>query len=415
MNAAPTRVQEMARVAALGRCGLASGAPDPCIEELTQEAARLLERPLSAMTLIGAEFQVTRFGSPSLRGSLPRAQTFCDAAIRQPGKLLVVEDARADPRFAGLPMVQGATGLRFYAGKPVCAPGGQPVGALCVLDRRPGQLSPGQHTELRRLAAAIEARVVELSAQRQDRQSLVRDLRLAAAADAFDLHWQPILRAKDLCPHGYEALVRWNRSGHGAVAPDRFIPLAERSGLIGRIDTAMLRSACKQAVQWSQPLAASVNFSASWVRQTGMMLPRLVENELAQSGLDPGRLMVEITESVLIDAPEFALAKIQALKSLGVRVALDDFGAGYSSLGYLERYPFDVLKIDRSFLQRLGHEPRAEVVLRATLRLGRELGMTVCAEGVEEPEQLAFLQQEGCDLVQGYLLGRPRDAIDPAG
>ena len=407
MKATGARAQEAARVAALDVSGLASGPPDPRIEELTRQAATALERPFSAMTLIGAEDQVVRFGSPALRGSAPRSHSICDVAIRQPGAVLVVEDVLLDPRFAALPIARGDAGLRFYAGKPVCAPGGQPVGALCVLDQRPGRLSPGQNAELRRLATQIEARVAELHAQRQDRQSLVRDLRLAAATGAFDLSWQPIVQARDLRPYGHEALARWNRCGHGAVAPDRFIPLAERCGLIRQIDAAMLRRACAQAAQWPQPLTASVNFSASWVRQTGVTLPRLVEQELARSGLDARRLVVEITESVLIDAPEYALAKIQALKSLGVRVALDDFGTGYSSLGYLERFPFDVLKIDRSFLQRLGHEPRAEVVLRATLRLGRELGMTVCVEGVEEPEQLAFLQQEGCDLVQGYLFGRP--------
>ncbi|HWL80530.1 MAG TPA: EAL domain-containing protein [Roseomonas sp.] len=402
---------EQARLAALEATGLTAALPDPRIEDVARRAALLLNRPFSAVTLIEASRQLTRFGSPELRGAVPRDQAFCNEALRQPDEVLVVEDARNDSRFAGLPMVRGELGLRFYAGKPIRAPGGAALGALCVLDQRPGQLSPEQHGVLRRLAGEIEELVAEHQSRREERQALMQDLRRAVANDELSLHWQPIVGARTLCVYGYEALARWRRPLHGTVPPDRFIPLAEQDGLVGRIDVAMLRKACATAVNWSQPMRVSVNFSADWVRQAGATLPHLVEQELARSGLAADRLVIEITEGVLIDNADRALAKIQALRSLGVRVALDDFGAGYSSLGYLERFPFDVLKIDRSFLGRLGREPRAEVVLRATLRLGRELGMTVCVEGVENKEQLAFLQQEGCDLVQGYLLGRPDERV----
>ncbi|MDJ0390846.1 EAL domain-containing protein [Roseomonas sp. E05] len=402
---------EQARLVALEMTGLTTGLPDPRIEDVARRAAMLLERPFSAVTLIEANRQLVRFGSPELRGSVPREESFCTEALRRPGEVLVVEDARDDPRFTRLSLVRGELGLRFYAGRPICAPGGLPLGALCVLDQQPGRLSPEQRGMLHRLASEIEALIAEHQSRRQERQALMQDLRLAVANDELRLHWQPIVGARSLRVYGHEALARWQRPLHGAVPPGRFIPLAEQDGLVGRIDIAMLRKACAQAVGWPQPMRVSVNFSADWVRQAGTTLPHLVEQELARSGLAADRLVVEITEGVLIDHPDCALAKVQALRSLGVRVALDDFGTGYSSLSYLERFPFDVLKIDRSFLRRLGQEPRAEVVLRATLRLGRELGMTVCAEGVEDKEQLAFLQQEGCDLVQGYLLGRPSETI----
>ncbi|MXP63593.1 EAL domain-containing protein [Roseomonas sp. M0104] len=402
---------EQARLAALEATGLMEGLPDPRIEDAAGRAAQLLERPLSAVTLLEAGRQIIRFGSPELRGFIPREASFCDTALRRPDEVLVVTDAQKDPRFAALPLAGGELGLRFYAGKPIRSPGGFPLGALCVLDHRPGHLSPGQESVLRELAREVEGLVAEHQSRWQERQALMRDLRLAVANDALFLNWQPIVEARSLRIHGYEALARWQRPRHGIVPPDRFIPLAEQDGLVGRIDKAMLRKACAEAAAWPLPARVSVNFSADWVRQAGATLPHLVEQELARSGLPADRLMIEITEGVLIDSPDCALGKIQALRSLGVRVALDDFGTGYSSLGYLERFPFDVLKIDRRFLRRLGQEPRAEVVLRATLRLGRELGMTVCVEGVEDQEQLAFLQREGCDLVQGYLLGRPGEAI----
>ena len=165
--------------------------------------------------------------------------------------------------------------------------------------------------------------------------------------------------------------------------------------------------ACREAAEGKTPNRLSVNVSSRWFHPSRPSLTAAIASVLSRTGLSPERLTIELTERVLINDPDFAASKIAQLKSLGIRLALDDFGTGYSSLSYLKRYPFDVIKLDKGFVSELGTDARAEAVARAVIRLGKDLGMEICAEGVEEQGQLGFLREAGCDLVQGYLIGRP--------
>jgi diguanylate cyclase (GGDEF)-like protein len=236
-------------------------------------------------------------------------------------------------------------------------------------------------------------------------QELEADLRAALDTDALSIHWQPYVDSATGEVSGFEALTRWRRPGHGDVSPSVFIPFAEASALIARLDAWMLGRACREAASWPTPRRVSVNLSAYWFG--GADLVPLVRDCLARSGLAASRLCVEITERTLIVAKDVARDQIDALRAMGVRVALDDFGIGFSSLGYLRDLPFDVLKLDRSFVSVLGVDARADRVAGAILALGHMLGMTVCAEGVETVAQRDYLRRERCDLMQGYLFGAP--------
>ena len=239
----------------------------------------------------------------------------------------------------------------------------------------------------------------------QERQSFRRDLRAAIESQIIVPHYQPLFRA-DGSIAGFEALARWQDERRGLVAPASFIAAAEEEGaLIAALDAYILRSACIEAAGWSKPLRISVNISALEF-QSGD-LPGRVESVLAETGLDPERLELEITEGVMVTDADSAMSTFAKLRALGVRIALDDFGTGYSSLSYLHRFPLTTLKIDRSFIAKLGVTLESVAITRAIIQLGHALGFEVVAEGVETPEQLDFLVQEGCDLAQGFLLGRP--------
>jgi diguanylate cyclase (GGDEF)-like protein/PAS domain S-box-containing protein len=207
---------------------------------------------------------------------------------------------------------------------------------------------------------------------------------------------------------GYEALLRWNHSLHGAIPPCRFIPIAEQSGEILEIGAWVLREACKQAMLWEKPLKVAVNISAVQLMQVDLV--ETVIGILAETGLSPRRLELEITESVIIADKARALHILRSLKALGVTVAIDDFGTGYSSLDTLNSFPFDKIKIDKSFLLESSTSPQARAIIRAVLALGRSLNVPVLAEGLESVEQLELLKHEGCDEAQGYLFGRPRSS-----
>ena len=244
----------------------------------------------------------------------------------------------------------------------------------------------------------------EMDQRLRDRRALQQDLRAAIARGELALHYQPQARI-DRAIIGFEALVRWWHPTHGAVSPTIFIPLAEESGLIWSISAWILREACREAARWSKPLQLAVNLSPIQFHQDDLV--ELVRATLTETGLDPNRLELEITEGVLIDDYERAIAILTALKSLGVRIVLDDFGTGYSSLGYLHSFPFDKIKIDRSFIANLNTNPQSSYITRAIVTLGHGLGLPIVGEGVETEEQLAFLRRESCDQVQGFLIGEP--------
>lgn len=240
----------------------------------------------------------------------------------------------------------------------------------------------------------------EMDRRLHNRMLLERDLRLALSRNELHVHFQPVLDLPDREIIGFEALLRWRHPQRGNVEPLDFIPIAEESGLILAIGEWVLRQACHQATTWPGNPHVSVNLSPNQFQQGD--LAGMVADALGQSGLAANRLVLEITESTLMRNTDETLATLAAIKALGVRIAMDDFGTGYSSLSYLRRFPFDKIKIDRSFVNGVRDNPDDASIVRAVLSLGRSLGMITTAEGVETAEQLAFLLEEGCVEAQGF-------------
>ena len=236
------------------------------------------------------------------------------------------------------------------------------------------------------------------------RKEMERDLRRALSEGQLEVHFQPIVALTPQRVLGAEALVRWHHPEHGMVPPAEFIPLAESIGLICELGAWVLRTACARAVRWDG-LRLAVNLSPEQIRRPGLV--ELVTEVLAETGLPPHRLELEITEGVLLQDTVATLATLTRLRALGVGIALDDFGTGYSSLSYLRRFPFSKLKVDRSFVACMATDTGAAAIVQAVATIGRNLTMRVNAEGIETEEQLSLLRAMGCDEVQGFLLGRP--------
>ncbi len=241
--------------------------------------------------------------------------------------------------------------------------------------------------------------------QMQARRSLEIDLRRALAMRELKLVYQPQSSLSTKQITGFEALIRWHSPKRGLVAPAEFIPLAEEIGVIVQIGEWVIRTACREAASWPQPLGVSVNVSA--VQFGSPSLVPAILAALAETGIDPHRLELEITESVLMKDHGNTLAMLQKVRALGVRVSMDDFGTGYSSLASLRSFPFDKIKIDQSFVRSDPDDPSSVAIVRAIAALGKALGMTTTAEGVETEGQLARVIADGCTDVQGYLISRP--------
>jgi diguanylate cyclase (GGDEF)-like protein len=241
-----------------------------------------------------------------------------------------------------------------------------------------------------------------------DQKFIRRELPRAVSANELDLHYQPIVSSQGGRMVGVEALLRWTHTNRGSVPPTTFIPVAEQMGLMDTIGAFVLRRALQEAKRWPDDLYVAVNLSPLQVRDRTIV--DLVRSELAESGIMPSRLVLEITEGVLIDNPAEMIRRIKDLHALGVRVALDDFGSGYSNLGYLQRFPLDKLKIDKSFVAALGRSANGGVIIQAIVALGRALGLSVLVEGVETEHQRVLLRLTGCDEMQGFLFARPAPA-----
>jgi diguanylate cyclase len=282
--------------------------------------------------------------------------------------------------------------------------------AICPNDA-PDRQSLLSHADTALYRAKTEGRntyrffEAKMGAEVRERRMLEHDLRLAMARDELRLSYQPQHDAKSNGIVGFEALLRWKHPVRGEISPVVFIPIAEETGAILQIGDWVLRTACREAASWPQPLKIAVNVSAVQLYNTSFV--QELHQVLLETGLSPRRLEIEITETALVRDFNRALTMLRQIKALGIAIAMDDFGTGYSSLSNLRAFPFDRIKIDRSFIKSVNSNGQAATIVRAVLGLGRGLGLPVLAEGVETSDELQFLKDEMCDEVQGYLLGRP--------
>ena len=258
--------------------------------------------------------------------------------------------------------------------------------------------------------------VPAMAEQAQTRRDLETDLRRALALGELSVAYQPQLNVKTQTLTGFEALLRWNHPKRGAVPPNVFIPVAEEIGCIAALGEWVLKTACKEAARWRAPLTVAVNVSPRQLENSERLI-RSVDAALASSGLSPDRLELEITETSLMSKTDDVLAALHRLRDRGIRIAMDDFGTGYSSLGQLRSFPFDKIKIDRSFIAGMGAGQGgggadAAAVIRAIVAIGTGLGMTTTAEGVETDEQAALVGADGCTDIQGFLISKPVPAAD---
>lgn len=249
----------------------------------------------------------------------------------------------------------------------------------------------------------------------QTRMELEMDLRVALEREEFFLVYQPTFNLKDMSPTGMEALLRWRSPTRDVVQPNDFVPVLEETGLIVDIGRWVLREACVQAVRWREsghPVGVAVNVSARQLDSDEFVHD--VRDILQETGLQPGSLTIEITETALMRDIEQTAARLATVKELGVRIAIDDFGTGYSSMAHLQRFTVDALKIDRSFITQMTHNQEGETILRTLVQLGKALSIETLAEGIEQAHELSLLQGERCDSGQGFLFARPLEVSDTA-
>jgi predicted signal transduction protein with EAL and GGDEF domain len=244
----------------------------------------------------------------------------------------------------------------------------------------------------------------EMDARAQARRRLEMDLRKAMLAEGLEVHYQPLVRLESGKVTAFEALLRWPHPERGFIPPSEFIPVAEETGLIASLGAHVLRQACADASKWPAHVKVAVNLSPLQFRTGNLFVA--VKQALDQTGLSPKRLELEITETLLLEKADHVLATLHALRALGVGISMDDFGTGYSSLSYLRSFPFDKIKIDRSFVHDLGSNTEGQAIVRAILSLGSSLGITITAEGIETDAELACLQAAGCHEGQGFLFSK---------
>lgn len=250
----------------------------------------------------------------------------------------------------------------------------------------------------------------EFDRQAQERRDLEMALRAAVDDDGLEIHYQPLVNLQTGQISGFEALSRWQDPRRGFVPPSTYIPLAEDLGLITLIGQRVLERACREAVTWPEPISVAVNLSPAQFR-CGTLVTT-VQHALAVSGLQPSRLELEITESIFLQGTEVNLAQLGELGELGVRISMDDFGTGYSSLSYLRSFPFDKIKIDRSFVRDLPNNQSSVAIVHAVCALARSFGASTTAEGVETDDQLMQIRAEGCTEIQGYIISKPLPATE---
>jgi EAL domain-containing protein (putative c-di-GMP-specific phosphodiesterase class I) len=250
----------------------------------------------------------------------------------------------------------------------------------------------------------------EMETEAWSRRILEAELREAISCHEFELYYQPVIHSATRQLAGAEALIRWRHPVRGIVGPDDFIPLAEETGLIAELGEWVLRKACTEAARWAPHLSVAVNLSAAQFRKSNLV--DVVASAIRDSGLAPERIELEITESVLLQKSAENIGLLHQLRSLGPRIVLDDFGTGFSSLSYVQAFPFDKIKIDKSFVNEISSRPTCAAIVCAVTGLARSLNIVTTAEGVETEEQFELLIAAGCNQAQGYLFGQPRPACE---
>jgi diguanylate cyclase (GGDEF)-like protein len=360
----------------------------PIGDDLLKQAADRLRRCVRETDFIartgGDEFAIIQLGEAEPAGATSLATR-------------IIEALSAPYEIGGHPVTLGAS-----IGIAVAPSDGTEVDELI------------KHADMALYRAKSEGRGIyrffepEMDKQMHDRWQLQLDLRNALNRGEFELYYQPILDLSSNEVRGLEALIRWNHPKRGQIAPIEFIPLAEETGLIVQIGEWVLRQACAEAMRWPDHVEIAVNVSPIQFKNAGLV--KTVFSALTAAGLPAKRLELEITETILLQDSADTLATLHQLRALGVRIAMDDFGTGYASLSYFRSFPFDKIKIDRSFIQGLGEGNSSLAILRAIASLADNLSIVSTAEGVETEEQLAKIRIEGITQVQGFLVSPPRPA-----
>ena len=361
-----------------------------------REAVRSVDMVSRTLTL-GADVEIARLGGDEF--------TVLILDIKQPEDALVV--ARRILHLMRQPFRLNDIEVRLTASIGIALYGDDGVDAATLLKHADTALYLAKDLG-RDNCQFYSAKLTEIALQRLQRQQFDSDLRQALARDEFTLYYQPQVSVTTGRIHSVEALIRWNRPGHGVVAPMEFIPAAEQSGLIVPIGQWALRIACADAASWQReghPLRVAVNLSPLQFKDPHLV--QGVQDVLAQTGLAPDLLELEVTESAVMEDTNATMTTFNAFRQCGVRIALDDFGTGYSSLSYLKRMPLDNLKVDKSFVMGLPHDLENFVIVRAILAMATSLGLNVTAEGVETLEQAQVLKSLDCGALQGYLFSKP--------
>ena len=413
------------RLESLRSYDLLDTAPEAAYDDLTHLAAQLCKAPVALITLVDADRQWFKSAYGIAAAETPREHSFCSDVVADE-QMLVVSDATEEPRYRDNPLVTGPPRIRAYAGVPLVGRDGLPVGALCVIDRRPRHFSARQLDGLHLLAGQVAA---QMELRRVDRAAglaggallgeATDPVRLRLALDRGELrpHFQPIVELATGLTCGFESLLRWHHPAHGVLLPGLFLPAVESSSLVLPVGRHVLdRSLAALAELRSDPalpgsLGVAVNVSALQLQQPG--LAESVLTCLERHAVPPTLLTLEITETASLLDTAVARRELEALREAGVLLALDDYGVGWSGLGRVLELPLTALKLDRSLVAGLPGDPRCSAVATSTLDLAASIGLEVVCEGIETEEQRTSLLGMGAVRGQGWLFARalPLEAL----